>query len=354
MTVHLFGATSSPSCAGFALRKTAEDHKNAFDKDTSTAVLESFYVDDCLKSVPDAEQARRLSVKSGFQVYASRYRRFPERLGYPWRNRSFVDRIDFNPFEYSDDHKSDHEECSSIPLLAGKSNVWPDTDPSAYDTSKVKFVTQSSWFSRKHLRPIREEDIVPDSGGSGTEYCSETNRFVYPHLGSRGHSTSYIPVQNADITSNLTSDTESDGSSYIPSDDEKDNSSSISDDEPIQTRDLRQYIIADTSTNGQSDADSNCSHTTDEQSSSANDEPTPTTDHAGKKKRLKGKKVRSHSSILIKKRRMEKETSEVSSTSMTVLTSRNRKHKRVWDRHNFCIYCKKSFAKLPRHFERKR
>ncbi|XP_071810732.1 uncharacterized protein [Apostichopus japonicus] len=199
MTVHLFGATSSPSCAGFALRKTAEDHKNAFDKDTSTAVLESFYVDDCLKSVPDAEQARRLS----------------------------------------------------------------------------------------HLRPIREEDIVPDSGGSGTEYCSETNRFVYPHLGSRGHSTSYIPVQNADITSNLTSDTESDGSSYIPSDDEKDNSSSISDDEPIQTRDLRQYIIADTSTNGQSDADSNCSHTTDEQSSSANDEPTPTTDHAGKKKRLK-------------------------------------------------------------------
>lgn len=30
MTVHLFGAVSSPSCAAFALRKTADDHQSEF------------------------------------------------------------------------------------------------------------------------------------------------------------------------------------------------------------------------------------------------------------------------------------------------------------------------------------
>lgn len=35
MTVHIFGATSSPSCACFALRKTAEDGK---DKTSAEAV----------------------------------------------------------------------------------------------------------------------------------------------------------------------------------------------------------------------------------------------------------------------------------------------------------------------------
>lgn len=61
MTVHLFGATSSPSCANFALRKTAEDNK---DKTTSEAVetlLNNFYVDDCLRSLPNEAQAVSLT-----------------------------------------------------------------------------------------------------------------------------------------------------------------------------------------------------------------------------------------------------------------------------------------------------
>ena len=60
MLVHLFGATSSPACATFALHKTAEDHKLQFDEQVSTAVFCNFYVDDCLKSVPTEEEAVRL------------------------------------------------------------------------------------------------------------------------------------------------------------------------------------------------------------------------------------------------------------------------------------------------------
>lgn len=51
MTVHLFGATSSPSVASYALRRTAEDHKDVASPDAFQTVLRNFYVDDCLRSV---------------------------------------------------------------------------------------------------------------------------------------------------------------------------------------------------------------------------------------------------------------------------------------------------------------
>lgn len=63
MLVHLFGATSSPSCANFALRKCADDHKEQFSKETIDAVLHSFYVDDCLVSVASVGQAITLYQK---------------------------------------------------------------------------------------------------------------------------------------------------------------------------------------------------------------------------------------------------------------------------------------------------
>ena len=61
MTVHLFGAVSSPSCANFALRKTAEDNFQRFDSKVINAVRRNFYVDDCLKSVPSESEAIRLT-----------------------------------------------------------------------------------------------------------------------------------------------------------------------------------------------------------------------------------------------------------------------------------------------------
>ena len=70
MQVHLFGATSSPTCANFALRKTAEDNGGEFDKETVTTVRKNFYVDDCLKSVTTVAKATKMAVN-----YANCWRR---------------------------------------------------------------------------------------------------------------------------------------------------------------------------------------------------------------------------------------------------------------------------------------
>ena len=52
MLVHLFGAISSPACANFALRRTAEDNESCFPPEVINTVKRNFYVDDCLKSLP--------------------------------------------------------------------------------------------------------------------------------------------------------------------------------------------------------------------------------------------------------------------------------------------------------------
>ncbi|XP_078359947.1 uncharacterized protein LOC144644349 [Oculina patagonica] len=57
MTVHLFGAVSSPACSNFALRKTAEDNAQHFSPDVASTVKQNFYVDDCLKSLPSDNKA---------------------------------------------------------------------------------------------------------------------------------------------------------------------------------------------------------------------------------------------------------------------------------------------------------
>ena len=51
MLVHIFGAKSSPSVAGYALRKTAKDNEKDFSQEAVDAVLKDFYVDDLLKSL---------------------------------------------------------------------------------------------------------------------------------------------------------------------------------------------------------------------------------------------------------------------------------------------------------------
>ena len=51
MTVHLFGATSSPSVASYVLRRTAEDHRDVASPEAVQKVLHNFYIDDYLRSV---------------------------------------------------------------------------------------------------------------------------------------------------------------------------------------------------------------------------------------------------------------------------------------------------------------
>ena len=59
MRDHLFGAVSSPSCAGFALRKTAKDNSATFHPDVVETVNKNLYVDDCLKS----SESETMSIK---------------------------------------------------------------------------------------------------------------------------------------------------------------------------------------------------------------------------------------------------------------------------------------------------
>ena len=57
MCVHLFGAVSSPSIAGYALRKTATDCIASHGQVTADAVMRNFYVDDFCKSERTDEEA---------------------------------------------------------------------------------------------------------------------------------------------------------------------------------------------------------------------------------------------------------------------------------------------------------
>lgn len=45
MTVHLFGAVSSPSCACYTLGKTADNHQNRFSEEVLKTLRRNFYVD---------------------------------------------------------------------------------------------------------------------------------------------------------------------------------------------------------------------------------------------------------------------------------------------------------------------
>lgn len=76
MTVHLFGATSSPGCANFALKKTASDYEGQYGTEAANFVKNDFYVDDGLKSVSTPEVAislvkntKSLCEKGGFNLH---------------------------------------------------------------------------------------------------------------------------------------------------------------------------------------------------------------------------------------------------------------------------------------------
>ena len=75
MTVHPFGATSSPSVAGYVLRKVATDNAVSADETVVKTVQNNFYVDDCLKSVNNLNaaiiqihQLRALLATGGFYL----------------------------------------------------------------------------------------------------------------------------------------------------------------------------------------------------------------------------------------------------------------------------------------------
>ena len=60
MTVHLFGAKSSPGCANFGLKMAADSGEEEFGKAPADFVRNDFYVDDGLTSVATVEEGRKL------------------------------------------------------------------------------------------------------------------------------------------------------------------------------------------------------------------------------------------------------------------------------------------------------
>ena len=75
MKTHLFGATSSPACAMFALRAAADDHQ-ADEEKAAEFVRNDFYIDDGLTSVQDVQSGisliaatRELCERKGFKVH---------------------------------------------------------------------------------------------------------------------------------------------------------------------------------------------------------------------------------------------------------------------------------------------
>ena len=78
MTVHLFGATSSPGCANFVLKTTANHYEGVCGKEAADFVRKDFYVDEGLKSVASVEQAKSLisSTKSLCQKGGFRLHKF--------------------------------------------------------------------------------------------------------------------------------------------------------------------------------------------------------------------------------------------------------------------------------------
>jgi hypothetical protein len=60
LNVHPFGATSSPFCASYALKRTTKEFSDGYSEACCRAVLDSFYVDDCLVSTETVQEGRFL------------------------------------------------------------------------------------------------------------------------------------------------------------------------------------------------------------------------------------------------------------------------------------------------------
>ena len=87
MTAHPFGATSSPSCASLALKRTIEENLTGFGDRIAELAKRAFYVDDCLLSFPSVEEVVKFGriLKTGLSRGGFNLTKFfsnvPEALG---------------------------------------------------------------------------------------------------------------------------------------------------------------------------------------------------------------------------------------------------------------------------------
>ncbi|XP_056006743.1 uncharacterized protein LOC130050552 [Ostrea edulis] len=58
MKVHIFGATSSPSCCNYTLKHLVAENMQKYKPSIVEAIKRSMYVDDCLASLSTEEEAK--------------------------------------------------------------------------------------------------------------------------------------------------------------------------------------------------------------------------------------------------------------------------------------------------------
>ena len=55
MCVHVFEGASSPTCCNYVLKRTEVDNEVRLGPEAAKTLMRNFYVDDLLKSTPDAQ-----------------------------------------------------------------------------------------------------------------------------------------------------------------------------------------------------------------------------------------------------------------------------------------------------------
>ena len=73
LKVHVFGATSSPSCSNFALKETANSQREKYSHEAVKIVNHNFYVDDLLLSTETEEDAIRLATEIRDLCFSRRF-----------------------------------------------------------------------------------------------------------------------------------------------------------------------------------------------------------------------------------------------------------------------------------------
>ena len=118
MTVHLFGATSSPGCANFALKKTAQDSECKFGSAATDFLRNDFYVDDGLKSCATIEEANHLikSVKEMCRRGGFNLQKFVSNKKEVIKNIPLIDR--------ADDLKSINLDLDKLPMERALGVQW--------------------------------------------------------------------------------------------------------------------------------------------------------------------------------------------------------------------------------------
>ena len=61
MTVHLFGAVSSPACANFVLQRTADDNKESYGTEVTNTRRRNFSVDAVLEPATTGDKTIKLA-----------------------------------------------------------------------------------------------------------------------------------------------------------------------------------------------------------------------------------------------------------------------------------------------------